>query len=242
MNIQNNLSTLNVPKDYVTNIDPKEEIKKIKQNSDEVVSIQATELNLGVQKDSTIKDLLDQKAMLNEKNEQLDVQAKLDLIKEKQNKDIKETKSEIESTTVTRNMISSYQEKLSEDYKVEPGSDEAQELAFRRKMYEQLHRDKVKVYTKEDLEAYNQLAEPSEYQKRMLEFDMMLYAMDDKIKENETSLESLIRSERDMELTQDDKKILKKYHEIFEEEIKIIDKQINEKIVDAAGNVVDEKI
>lgn len=239
MKVENNTNWSKITNDSVNNDKTVLGTKKEKAQVEQSGSIQASELNLVPQKDSSIKDLLDKKAELDKKSGQLDVQAKLDLIKEKRSKEIAHYQNEIDTTLETKNTLSKDQASLAQIYEVDPDSQEASELELRRK-FANMNKSGESP-SLEEFEAYSKLGEPSEYQQRMLDYDKMIGALDDRIEENTNKLKYELQEERDAELSRDDEKILEKYHAMIQEEKKSIDKQINEKVVDAAGNVVDEK-
>lgn len=239
MKVENNTNWSKIINDSVNNNNTVLGAKKEKASVEQSGSIQASQLNLVPQNDSSIKDLLDKKAELDKKSGQLDVQAKLDLIKEKRAKEIEGYQNEINATLETKNTLSKYQEDLNSTYQVEPGSQEALELELRRK-FEDFNRG-GQMPSPEEFEAYSKLGEPSEYQRRMLEYDKKIVALDERIEETTSKLKHELQEERDAELSREDEKILEMYQAMIQEEKKSIDKQINEKVVDAAGNVVDEK-
>lgn len=239
MKVENNTNWSKITNDSVNNKAIVPGIEKEKAQVEQNGSIQASELNLAPQKDTSIKDLLDKKTELDKKSGQLDIQAKLDLIKEKRAKEIAGYQNEIDTTLETKNTLTKYQDNLTQTYQVEPDSQEASELALRRKFAKM--EQGGELLSPEELEAYSKLEEPSEYQQRMLEYDKMIEALDDRIEDNSKKLKHALKEQRDTEISRDDEKILEKYHAMIQEEKKSIDKQINEKVVDAAGNVVDEK-
>ncbi|GEM_PF-3738289 len=239
MKIENNTTWSKISNDTVNKHATALGTEKEKAQVEQSGSIQASELNLVPQKDTSIKVLLDKKAELDKKSGQLDVQAKLDLIKEKRAKEIAGYQNEIDTSLEMKNTFTKNQDNLTQTYQVEPDSQEASELELRRKFIEMNHGGEMP--TPEEFEAYSKLGDPSEYQQRMLEYDNLKYALDDRIEDNTKKLKNALQEERDTELSRDDEKILEKYHAMIQEEKKSIDKQINEKVVDAAGNVVDEK-
>ncbi|WP_099468189.1 hypothetical protein [Konateibacter massiliensis] len=203
-------------------------------------NIQASEINLMQPKDSSIKDLLDRKTELTKKSDQLEIQAKLDAIKEKREEDIAGYREDIEFNQGLINDIIGKQDNLKKLYGVEDDSPEEQELNLRRKVSEAIKSGKS--ISAEDWEAYQSLGAPSEYQSRMIEFDKMISVFNDRIDDSSKQLLSALKEERDESISQEDALIIEKYQEMIEEEMKNIDKQVNEKVIEAAGNVVDESV
>ena len=239
MKVESNSNWSNRANESVNNNTTTLGIGKEKAQVEQSGSIQASELNLVPQKDTSIKDLLDKKAELDKKSGQLNVQAKLDFIKEKRVKEIEGYQEEISTTLDKKNTLLKYQDNLNQTYQVEPDSQEASELELRRK-FANMNRG-GDMPSPEEFEAYSKLGEPSEYQQRMLEYDKMIEGLDDRIDKSTSKLQKSIQEQRDTELSRDDEKVIEMYQALIQVEQKNIDKQINEKIVDTAGNVVDEK-
>lgn len=239
MKIQGNTNWYSATKETSNATSVLDQTGKDKEKSTKEGSISATELNLVPHKDTSIKELLDQKAELSKKSEQMDIQAKLDLIKEKRAEDIAGYQEEIATNVEMRKSLKDSQDNLASMYEVEEGSPEANELELRRKVINAKRGGNLP--TKEELAAHSALGEPSEYQQRMLEYDDMIQNFDDKNDELNKKLRMTLAEERDESLSQEDAEIIAKFQKLVNQEIKNIDKQINEKVVEAAGNVVDEK-
>lgn len=240
MKIQNNVNAISTGKETENQLRASEKANKAKNNKKNGITVKANDLNLVPQKDESIKQLLGLKAEMAKKNEQMDVQAKLDAIRENRTEKIKGHQKDIKENLDLKNQLLDKEDDLTELYGVEEGSQEANELALRRKF-----RDMSRggdALTEEEFEAFQALEEPSEYQHRMLETDDMIINFEDVIDASQKELKQALGEERAAEISQEDTKILKQYKEIIEEEMKNIDKQINEKVIESVGNVVDEKL
>lgn len=238
MKIQNNI--IASANNTVNKSNGVEKNGKNEQKAELNENVQASEINLMQPKDSSIKDLLDRKTELTKKSDQLDIQAKLDAIKEKREEDIASYREDIEFNQGLKNDILSKQEDLKKLYGVEEGSQEEQDLNLRRKV-EGLIKSGKSV-SEEDWESYQLLGAPSEYQSRVREFDKMINEFNSRIDDSSKSLLAALKEERDEKISQDDALIIAKYQEMIEEEMKNIDKQVNVKVIEAAGNVVDEGV